>query len=973
MLDDLINAARAAAGTRVWGAAVSLARDGGVEGVSDDGEEVHLKVRAPGKLVWHEVYLWPDDADWGCDCGLPGDCCVHVAAACIALQQARKKGDELPAPDVEQKVRIRYAFTSSGSGLEVKRVALYADGSQEVLKGTLADESLVVGRVDAQAETLLVLHPGGALPPDTLRRLLALLEDGADVTLDGKPVRVNPEALPFRVRVTDDGEGFKLQLVRPPGLDELYRGAALEGGVLRPTSHGELTADQRKMLVRGVTYGPGEVAALVAEVLPRLRERAPVDVETERLPDAGALVPRVMVTMRERPGGLHVSTEIVYGDPPVAKVGTGNQLVLLTDAVVPARDPAAERVVAREFQERTGLPVGFPKLLPPEDAVNFLEYTLPKHRGPVRGRVDPERFQVHAVDLAPRVDVREDGGRWALDVAFGQGEHAADPLTVLEAWRTNRALVPLLDGGWAPLPRNWLAEHGALLQELLEARDANGRVGRNSTAALVELLEDTEAEVPPDLQRLRTFLEGGEGLPEVLPPRDLRADLRPYQRAGLQWLRFLRDMELNGVLADDMGLGKTVQALAAMLDAGGRHLVVAPTSVLRNWAIEAARFAPTLKVNVYHGPDRRLDPTADLTITSYALLRLDLDRLREQTWTYTVLDEAQAIKNPQSQTARAAFKLPSAHRMCLTGTPVENRLEELWSLFRYLMPGLLGSEAAFKDRFSRPIENGDDKARAALRNRVRPYVLRRLKQQVATELPPLTEVVERCPLEDQQRRVYEGVRLTAHRDVQAALAQGGGSTMQVLEALLRMRQACCDPALLPGDVGEGAGAAKLDRLEEILVEIVGEDHKALVFSQWTSLLDRVEERLLELGIDWVRLDGSTRDRQAVIDTFQSDAGPPVFLLSLKAGGFGLNLTAADYVIHLDPWWNPAVERQATDRAHRIGQDKPVVSIKLVAEDTVEERILELQAAKRELADAALGTEGGFLRALTADELRSLFA
>ena len=299
-------------------------------------------------------------------------------------------------------------------------------------------------------------------------------------------------------------------------------------------------------------------------------------------------------------------------------------------------------------------------------------------------------------------------------------------------------------------------------------------------------------------------------------------------------------------------------------------------------------------------------------------------------------------------------------------------LEELWSLFRFLMPGLLGSESAFRERFARPIEGGDVRARKALRARVRPYVLRRLKRQVATELPPLTEIVERCPLEAPQRNVYETVRLTAHRDVQDALSRGSGSTMQVLEALLRMRQACCDPGLLPGDVGNNAGAAKLDRMEEILVELVGENHRALVFSQWTSLLDRVEVRLQELGIPWVRLDGTTRDRQAVIDQFQADDGPPVFLLSLKAGGFGLNLTAADYVLHLDPWWNPAVERQATDRAHRIGQERPVVSIKLVAEGTVEERILDLQAAKRDLADAALGTEGGFLRALSAQELRSLF-
>ncbi|MEZ4321968.1 MAG: SNF2-related protein [Myxococcota bacterium] len=958
---------------------MQLARDGAVLGVSDDGEEIHLKVKANGRALPHEVYLWPEEADWGCDCQLPGDACIHVAAAAIASTRSEKKGQALPEPTATYAVTLRYAFTSVKSALSVQRMLVYKTGRVVPLETTLSEANVLVERADAQAESLLSMHPGGPLSGEALRRLLRILEGQATATLDGDPVQLSSEPTEFEVRVTDEGESFKVGLYRPSGIDKLFRGAALTKGVLTPTSHGQLTRDQRQMLLRGVTFSAEEVARLVSDYLPRLRERIPVQVATDRLPEDHHLEPRVLLALAEVPEGMTVEATLVYGDPPVAKITPGGSLERLSGTVVAGRDMAAERTVVRRFEARFGMPVGYKHRLTPESAVAFLRDKLAQHDGPVKGRVDPARFQIENRPVQPRVEVaRTDDGSWRLDVAFDTGEEDgpalyADPDTVMRAWRNNRSLVPLMDGGYAPLPLDWLKEHGALLRELLDGRDATGRIERHATAALVELLEDTKGTVPPDLRRLREWLEGADGLPDVDIPKGLDADLRPYQRAGLQWMGFLREMQLSGVLADDMGLGKTVQALAAMLQAGGKHLVVAPTSVLLNWESEAKRFTPGLKVNVYHGPQRQLDD-ADLTLTTYALLRLDLEQLRECEWTYVVLDEAQSIKNPSSQTARSACKLRSLHRLALTGTPVENRLEELWSLFRFLMPGLLGPLEAFRERFSRPIESGSERARKALRARVRPYVLRRMKKQVATELPPLTEIVVRCPLSDDQRKVYDTVRLAAREDVQRALADktGGGSALQVLEALLRMRQACCDPALLPGDIGLGVDAAKLDRLEDLLVEVVLEDHKALVFSQWTGLLDRVEPRLEKLGINWVRLDGSTRDRQAVIDRFQSDDGPPVFLLSLKAGGTGLNLTAADYVVHLDPWWNPAVEQQATDRAHRIGQDKPVVSYKLIAERTVEERILELQASKRDLADAAIGTEGGFLKSLSASELRALF-
>ncbi len=970
-IESLLANVRDAVDDRVWGTAVQLAREGAVRGLSDDGDEIELRVKAPGRAIAHEVFLWPADPDWGCDCETPGEACVHVAAAIISMQKGRKIGKKLPEPDDAYKVELRYDFARKGSALELSRTILYADGKSEPLVGTLADSRFITRRGDAHAEGLLALQSPGPLAADALRRLLVLIEPKTKGTLDGKAVRLSAEDVSFEVRVVDDGEGFKLGLYRPSGIDELFRGAALVGNTLHPTSHGSLTPEQRRRLVRGVPYSQSDVTRLVAHDIPRLRERIDVVIASDRLPRDEQIRPQVEITLQETVAGLQVATALVYGTPAVARVEKGTFKIL--GDVVPGRDYAAERIVAREFEQRMNMVVGFPHVLPPEQAAAFLRDKLPLWKGIVRGRVDPERFAIShdpiraAITVAQRPD-----GRWQLDVSFEGGSGEADVEAVLRAWQMGRSLVPLFEGGYAPLPMDWLSTHGPILRELMDARDATGGIDRNATTSLVELLEsEPNVEVPPDLRKLQDFLVASGGLPDIPLPDGFTGELRGYQDVGYRWLRFLRDVELGGILADDMGLGKTIQALAAISDAGGQSIVVAPTSVLRNWEREAGRFTPNLSVNVYHGPQRQLDDS-DLILTSYALLRKDLPSLQQRRFAYAVLDEAQSIKNPQSQTAKAACRLNADNRLCLTGTPVENSLDELWSLFRYLMPGFLGSRESFRDRYSRPIENGDSSARTALRKKVRPYVLRRLKKQVAAELPSLTDMVERCEMGTEQRKTYDAVRMAARADVQKAIAERGqgGATMHILEALLRMRQACCDPTLLPGE--HPAGSAKLDRLEEIIVELVTEGHKALVFSQWTGLLDRVEPRLRELDVGWARLDGSTRNRQAVIDHFQSDEGPPVFLLSLKAGGTGLNLTAADYVIHLDPWWNPAVQQQATDRAHRIGQDKPVVSIRLVAAHTVEERILDLQDAKRELAEAALGTEGGFVKKLSATELRALF-
>ncbi|MEZ4433756.1 MAG: SNF2-related protein [bacterium] len=488
--------------------------------------------------------------------------------------------------------------------------------------------------------------------------------------------------------------------------------------------------------------------------------------------------------------------------------------------------------------------------------------------------------------------------------------------------------------------------------------------------------------------RIRTF----DGVPDRPLPPGLRATLRDYQHRGYRWIAALGDLGLGGVLADDMGLGKTLQTLTALLDlhrpTGARggakpapSLVVAPTSVVHNWIAEAARFTPALTVHLHHGP-RRGDPPqdVDLVVTSYALLRVDQERLAGP-WRMVVLDEAQHIKNPASRIAQAARALEAERRLALTGTPLENHLIELWSIFEYLMPGFFGSRRAYADRYVRPVQRETDpeaRARALdhLRRRIRPFVLRRLKREVAAELPPRQEQILYCDLGPTERRLYEAVKHTYRDTVLGQVdAQGlGQSTIQILEALTRLRQAACDARLLPFPEAQIVEhSAKRTLLRQTLQSVIDEGHRALVFSQWPSLLKRVVTDLETLGVDHLYLDGSTTERGNLQARWNDPSGPPVFLISLKAGGTGLNLIGADLVIHLDPWWNPQVEAQATDRAHRIGQTKPVMVYKLVARGTVEEKILELQDRKRSLFEAAVDGDRVAVDALTRADLEAVLA
>ncbi len=527
-------------------------------------------------------------------------------------------------------------------------------------------------------------------------------------------------------------------------------------------------------------------------------------------------------------------------------------------------------------------------------------------------------------------------------------------------------------GAWLRLPTEPLKPWLSALLELLDG--TQNLKGESLRLSRLEALRMSAAlgegaiwDGAQGLKKLLAQLKGGaNALRPVLLPEGLHAELRPYQLEGVSWLQFLREQGLAGVLADDMGLGKTVQALAHLLieKEAGRllhpALIIAPVSLLGNWRREAAKFTPSLRVLLLHGAARHEAAQdiaqADIVLSPYSLLPRDKERWLAQRWSVVVLDEAQNIKNAHTDAAQVAYDLPADQRLCLSGTPMENHLGELWSLFHFLMPGFLGSARRFKELYRTPIEkHGDTELLAALSRRVTPFILRRTKKQVLTELPDKIETLSMVSLEGKQADLYETIRLTTEKSVREALSDKGlaRSQIQVLDALLKLRQVCCDPRLVPTEAAKKVRqSAKLDLLMEILPEMLAEGRKVLLFSQFTSMLELIEEELAKRKLAWVKLTGQSRKRDDIIDQFTSGK-VPLFLISLKAGGVGLNLPQADTVIHYDPWWNPAVENQATDRAHRIGQTSQVFVYKLVASGTIEERMLKLQERKAQLTSSML--------------------
>lgn len=660
----------------------------------------------------------------------------------------------------------------------------------------------------------------------------------------------------------------------------------------------------------------------------------------------------------------------------------------------PEREQAFYRLLAdpvyRLKRADSSLPYGTFELRARAHPFDFLLYSIPQLTAAGFEIFGEEKLKAGRINRATpslRVNITSGIDWFDLQANVQFGDQQVDFCDVRKVLKRGERYIKLADGTIGRLPDEWLEKYKHLW-DLAHETETGFRVSDFQLPLVDALFEDGVVnQAPPDLNQRRERLHSFEKITPHPLPNGFVGELRPYQKHGFDWLHFLHQYKFGGILADDMGLGKTVQVLAYLLSlkesAVSEHasraasLLVVPNSLIDNWQRESAKFTPALHFLEYVGNFRKKDTAIfndyDLVITTYGTMLRDIELLRQYPFDHVILDESQAIKNPLAKSARAARLLNASYRIVMTGTPVENNTFELWSQFAFLNPGLLGSLEYFKKAFAAPIESEqDEEAAETLRKLTYPFILRRTKKQVAPELPPRIERTIFTDMDVVQKKLYAQTKERYRAELLGLIEKQGinDSRFKILEGMLRLRQIAINPALVePGYRGE---APKFEFLLETLETLQTENHKALIFSQFVEILHLVQHELDARKIRYEYLDGQTRDRQAHVDSFQNDPTIPFFLISLKAGGVGLNLTAADYVIHIDPWWNPAVEMQASDRAHRIGQDKPVFIYKIITHDTVEEKILQLQEKKRALVDNLIASDANIFKSLTKDDVKMLF-
>ncbi len=903
-----------------------------------------------------------------------------------------------------------------------------------------AQDNSIIERIEtlADGETPALLQ----LDAKDFATLLPLLAEHENITL-GKASAVTvsrtPFQLPLRVTLEANGE-IVFSLKEKTGAFSFVGDWIWYKQTLQPLA---LPPGAQSVVSSPVRVPRSQVPMFLSQSWPQLQASGSVEANF-KLEDftLEPQAPRFVLSLRGGLSQLGALLQCAYGSR-IMTVGVtaADENVWLPDPDVPTRystrDFNAERAALARLQ-RSGFigpdSQGKLQLAGQSGVLNFFAREFPKLQREWSVTLDEQlenRTLKNIERVEPQFQITSSGVQWFdLGVVFassgGETFSAADIQRLVLSGQSHTRLK---NGRMAVIDTGAVEELQEVLLDCAPQQNAQGYRINSKQASFLEatLRQHGDWKVTaPAAWRDRAAKQSGEAKLECPPLGDLEGVLRPYQKQGVAWLGFLRENGFGGILADEMGLGKTLQALAFLrtlriadcrlpieptrsLDIHPPssilhpHLIICPTSLVFNWVAEAKKFTPELKVLALHGPDRHAlfdqIATSDIVVTSYALIRRDAEKYRKIEFDTVVLDEAQHIKNRQTQNAQAVKAVRAQHRLVLTGTPLENSVLDLWSIFDFLMPGYLGTAQDFRERYELPIAKEKNvEAQKRLARRLRPFMLRRLKKDVAKDLPAKLEQVSFCELTPDQRGVYQQIIEASRKEVLEAVgAQGlAKSRMVVLTALLRLRQVCCDLRLLKlPERSDGVveswsadgttqsshhsitpslqSSGKLEMFGELLEEVIDGGHRVLVFSQFVGMLTLLKERLAEEGIEYCYLDGSTTDRAKVVEKFQTTPTIPVFLISLKAGGVGLNLTGADTVVHFDPWWNPAVEDQATDRAHRIGQTKVVTSYKLITRDTVEEKILTLQNRKREIIQATIGGEEEFAASLSWDEIQELLA
>jgi superfamily II DNA or RNA helicase len=867
-------------------------------------------------------------------------------------------------------------------------------------KSTFAVDAADLALIESLRALPAIFESGMAiLSRDAFLRLLPALQSHSRITF-GKGTRATVSSAVLRPELLIESPAtgsIEIRCNLPPSTLRLWN--ATEAWLLRNNEFvrfGEgLPAGSTHLIEKPLLLEGDRALHFLAFDLPRLRDAFDLRLgEGARLPEIATARPAFELHLAGTLSSLRSELMCSYGERAAIKASTNAQDQFLF------RDPEnVDRVLMRNLDAENAAvarieEIGFART----DAGSFVlhgqvnvvrffatDYPRLEREWKVTLTAQVENWSGQIERVTPKLEIVGSGQDWfevrySLTTPAGEVFSNADIQRLL---RSGQSQTRLKNGHIAAIDTAGLEDFEQVIRDCDPAQTQPGlyRINRAHAVYVEETARELGSAVADRREALKRFITGRNAPPHAktkLGP--LAKILREYQFAGFEWLTRLAANNLGGILADEMGLGKTVQALAFLSaqKGNGPALVVCPTSLVTNWENEARKFAPQLKTLVLEGADRaarfKSITEADLVITSYALLRRDIEALRDINFSTAVLDEAQHIKNPETQNAQAAFALRARHRFVLTGTPMENSVRDLWSIMNFALPGYLGNRSDFRERYELPIARGSaPEVQRRLSRRLRPFLLRRRKRDVAKDLPEKIEQVVPCTLTNDQRAAYDALL----REIQQGLGSSGKNVnagaqrMKMLTGLLRLRQVCCDLRLVGLEREESS--AKLDLLDELVEEAIDGDHRILVFSQFVSMLQIIRERFEKLEIPFCYLDGSTKERQEIVNRFQSDSAIPVFLISLKAGGVGLNLSAADTVIHFDPWWNPAVEAQATDRAHRIGQTRVVTAYKLITRDTVEEKILRLQEKKRAAIDAAIESEEPLMTGLTTEELEELLA